>query len=107
MFKVDIRPTRVNGSYADADDRGLVRDVPRRVRVHLERILALLREEELVIGAILAKCSHKGYRTSRLRAMRDNMGFLVHETREQLAGRLKDVSSESALGEKLGVAWDV
>ena len=66
-----------------------------------------LREEELVIGAILAKCSHKGYRTSRLRAMRDNMGFLVHETREQLAGRLKDVSSESALGEKLGVAWDV
>ena len=66
-----------------------------------------LREEELVIGTILAKCPHKGYRTSRLRAMRDNMGFLVHETREQLVGRLKDVSSESALEEKLGVAWDV
>jgi hypothetical protein len=64
-----------------------------------------LREEELVIGTILAKSTHKGYRTSRLRAMRENMGFLVQDVKEQLVGRLEGLS-ESALKERLAVAWD-
>lgn len=64
-----------------------------------------LREEELVIGTILAKSTHKGYRTSRLRAMRENMGYLVQDVKEQLVGRLEGLS-ESALQEKLAVAWD-
>ena len=61
-----------------------------------------LREEELVIGTILAKCTHKGYRTSRLRAMRDNVGFLVQDVKEQLVGRLEGLSES----EKLAGAWD-
>ncbi|KAF8123146.1 RNA dependent RNA polymerase-domain-containing protein [Boletus edulis] len=64
-----------------------------------------LREEELVIGTILARCPQKAYRASRLRAMRENVGFLVQDTKEQLVGRLSDLS-ENALQEKLAVAWD-
>lgn len=65
-----------------------------------------LREEELVIGTILAKCTQKQYRSTRLHAMRDNVGFLVHDIKEQLVGRLEDLS-ESAVKEKLAVAWGV
>jgi len=65
-----------------------------------------LREEELVIGTILGKCTQRRYRSSRLHAMRDNVGFLVLETKGQLVGRLEGLS-ESELKEKLAVAWDV
>jgi len=65
-----------------------------------------LREEELVIGTILGKCSQRRYRSSRLHAMRENVGFLVEETKGQLVGRLEGLS-ESALKERLAVAWDV
>lgn len=64
-----------------------------------------LREEELVIGTILAKCPHKGYRTSRLRAMRENVGFLVQDVKEQLVGRIKDLPEDELQG-RLAVAWD-
>ena len=65
-----------------------------------------LREEELVIGTILGKCAQKRYRSSRLHAMRDNVGFLVKEIKGQLVGRLQELP-ESALKERLAVAWDV
>ena len=65
-----------------------------------------LREEELVIGTILGKCTQRRYRSSRLHAMRDNVGFLVQETKGQLVGRLEGLS-ESELKERLAVAWDV
>lgn len=65
-----------------------------------------LREEELVIGTILGKCSQRRYRSSRLHAMRENVEFLVREIKEQLVGRLEELS-ESALKERLAVAWDV
>lgn len=65
-----------------------------------------LREEELVIGTILGKCTQRRYRSNRLHAMRENVGFLVFETKGQLIGRLEGLP-ESALKEKLAVAWDV
>lgn len=65
-----------------------------------------LREEELVIGTILGKCTQRRYRSSRLHAMRENVQFLVQEIKGQLVGRLEGLS-ESTLKEKLAVAWDV
>lgn len=65
-----------------------------------------LREEELVIGTILGKCTQRRYRSSRLYAMRENVGFLVQEIKGQLVGRLEELP-ESALKERLAVAWDV
>ncbi|KAG9307946.1 RNA dependent RNA polymerase-domain-containing protein [Chiua virens] len=63
-----------------------------------------LREEELVIGTILANSTQKGYRNSRMQAMRENMGFLVHDVKDQLVGRLEELS-ENALKEKLAIVW--
>lgn len=65
-----------------------------------------LLEEELVIGTILGKCTQRRYRSSRLYAIRENVEFLVREIKEQLVGRLEELS-ESALKERLAVAWDV
>ena len=65
-----------------------------------------LREEELVIGTILGKCTQRRYRSSRLYMMRENVEFLVREIKEQLIGRLEELS-ESALKERLAIAWDV
>lgn len=68
---------------------------------------ARLREEELVIGTILAKGTQKQYRKSRLQAMKENVGFLVQDVKEQLVGRLEDQNLEDgALRERLAVAWD-
>ena len=66
---------------------------------------ARLREEELVIGTILARSTHKRHRKDRTQAMKENMGFLVYDVREQLVGRLDELS-EGELREKLTVAWD-
>ncbi|KAG6376280.1 hypothetical protein JVT61DRAFT_2258 [Boletus reticuloceps] len=63
-------------------------------------------EEELVIGTILGKCTQRRYRSDRLYAMRENVGFLVQETKGQLVGRLEEIP-ENALKERLAVAWDV
>lgn len=65
-----------------------------------------LREEELVLGTILANCRHKGYRKNRLFEMKENVGFLVRDVKEELVGRLDDLS-ESVLKEKLVVVWAV
>ncbi|KAF8844823.1 RdRP-domain-containing protein [Paxillus ammoniavirescens] len=67
---------------------------------------ARLREEELVLGTILAKCSQKRYRSSRLYAMRESVAFLVHDMKEQLVGRMEELS-EDTLKEKLAIAWAV
>lgn len=66
-----------------------------------------LREEELVIGTILGKCTQKRYRSSRLHAMRENVGFLVQEIKGQLVGRFEDSLTENELKEKLVVAWEM
>lgn len=65
-----------------------------------------LREEELVIGTILGKCPQRRYRSSRLYAMRESVGFLVQDVKGQLVGRLEGLPDD-VLKEKLGVAWDV
>ncbi|KAF9246394.1 RNA dependent RNA polymerase-domain-containing protein [Melanogaster broomeanus] len=67
---------------------------------------ARIREVELVIGTILARCSQKRYRKDRQFAMGESVGFLVQEIRGQLVGRLEELS-EDALKEKLAVAWAV
>ncbi|KAF9227760.1 RdRP-domain-containing protein [Gyrodon lividus] len=67
---------------------------------------ARLREEELVIGTILARCSQKRYRSNRLYAMRESVAFLVQDMKGQLVGGLEE-PSEDALKEKLAIAWAV
>ncbi|KAF9236238.1 RNA dependent RNA polymerase-domain-containing protein [Melanogaster broomeanus] len=67
---------------------------------------ARLREVELVIGTILATSPQKRFRSSRLYAMRDNVAFLVQDIKEQLVGRLEDLS-EDVLTQKLAIAWAV
>ncbi|KIJ69127.1 hypothetical protein HYDPIDRAFT_23984 [Hydnomerulius pinastri MD-312] len=63
-----------------------------------------LREEELVVGTILAKCSQKRYRKDRVFAMKECVNFLVQDMKQELVGRMDDVS-EDDLRVKLSHAW--
>ncbi|KAH7883307.1 RNA dependent RNA polymerase-domain-containing protein [Phlebopus sp. FC_14] len=65
---------------------------------------ARLLEEELVVGTILAKCSQKRYRKDRVYAMKENVGFLVQDTRRELVGTMEEASEEE-LRTNLASGW--
>lgn len=57
---------------------------------------ARLREEEIVVGTILAKCSQKGFKNDRTYAMRECMSVLIHDIRGRM---LPDSMKNASLDE--------
>lgn len=63
-----------------------------------------LKEEEIVVGTILAKCSQRRWRTNRMYHMRTHSQVLVHEIKRRL---MKDADAPSSDELKSGLlkAW--
>ncbi|KAH7923477.1 RdRP-domain-containing protein [Leucogyrophana mollusca] len=67
---------------------------------------ARLREEEIVIGTILAKCSQKRWRGDRIHSMKECATFLVKDTRRAFVTNRMEFASEDELREGLQRAWE-
>ncbi|KAG6331650.1 hypothetical protein ID866_7441 [Astraeus odoratus] len=65
-----------------------------------------LREEELVVGVILANCSDGRYKRDRQYAMRESLSFLVHGTRLGIVGEVNETTSDEELKQNLARSWD-
>ncbi|KAH7908760.1 RNA dependent RNA polymerase-domain-containing protein [Hygrophoropsis aurantiaca] len=63
-----------------------------------------LREEEVVIGTILATCSQKRWRTDKIYSMKECASFLVNDTRRAFIEKM-DSATGNDLREGLRRAW--
>ncbi|KAL4067761.1 RNA dependent RNA polymerase-domain-containing protein [Scleroderma citrinum] len=61
-----------------------------------------LREEELVIGTILANCSNERYKKDRVYEMKESLSFLVKGIKQELIGQL----DETEVKGRLARGWD-
>ncbi|EGN95598.1 hypothetical protein SERLA73DRAFT_162413 [Serpula lacrymans var. lacrymans S7.3] len=72
---------------------------------------ARLREDEIVVGTILSKCSQKRWRSDRMYRMKAHASFLAHETRRDI--RLLDTLEDASEGDirkallRAWTAWDL
>ncbi|KAG6336315.1 hypothetical protein ID866_2764 [Astraeus odoratus] len=64
-----------------------------------------LREEELVVGVILANCPDERYKKDRQYSMRESLSFLLNSTRLGIVGEVNETTSDEELRQKLARGW--
>ncbi|KAG1724765.1 RNA dependent RNA polymerase-domain-containing protein [Suillus paluster] len=66
---------------------------------------ARLREDEIVVGTILAKCSQKSWKSNRTYAMRECISVLVHDIRRRMLPDSMESASPDDLRDGLENGW--
>ncbi|KAG0701519.1 RNA dependent RNA polymerase-domain-containing protein [Suillus ampliporus] len=66
---------------------------------------ARLREEEIIVGTILAKCSQKKWKNDRTYAMRECISVLVHDIRSRMLPESMEHASPDDLRDGLENGW--
>jgi hypothetical protein len=66
---------------------------------------ARLREEEIIVGTILAKCSQKRFKTDRIYAMRECISVLIRDIRNRMLPESMENASPDELRDGLENGW--
>ncbi|KAG2366052.1 RNA dependent RNA polymerase-domain-containing protein [Suillus spraguei] len=66
---------------------------------------AHLREEEIVVGTILAKCSQKRFKTDRIYAMRECISVLIRDVRGRMLPESMENASLDEVRDSLEIGW--
>ncbi|KAG2067060.1 RdRP-domain-containing protein, partial [Suillus decipiens] len=66
---------------------------------------AHLREEEIVVGTILAKCSQKRFKTDRIYAMRECISVLIRDIRGKMLPESMENASLDEVRDSLEIGW--